>query len=136
MRIVLLMLLAAAGLAAGEEALSWGTEDDLWHAPSRKASNYAYKYQARLQQLKRGLARQGEEMRLPRDVLPETYEIALLPFIEVGNFTTKGHIDIYVKCQNSTRMISMNAADLQINEGSISVRRSLYRTIMRLYSTS
>ena len=49
-----------------------------------------YKYEQKLQQLNRLAARQGEDFRLPRDILPSLYSLQLLPFIEVGNFTTNG----------------------------------------------
>ena len=66
-------------------------EEDLWwEAPSRKADLYSYKYEQKLQQLNRLAARQGEDFRLPRDILPSLYSLQLLPFIEVGNFTTNG----------------------------------------------
>ena len=119
MRVVLLVLMAVAvfGSAISEEI----DEDQWWYAPSRKAPLYQHKYQGLREQLIRVAAKQGEDMRLPRDVLPDSYNIRLLPFIEVNNFTTDGYIEIFVDCKSATRNISMNAADLTINEASIKV---------------
>jgi hypothetical protein len=67
-------------------------EEDLWWwAPSQKAHFYSHKYEPKLQQLSRLAAKQGEDFRLPRDILPSLYSLQLLPFIEVGNFTTNGY---------------------------------------------
>ena len=119
MRVVLfgLLLVAAIGMAVGELK----TESRWWHAPSRKAPLYEHKYQGIRDQLVRAAARQGEDMRLPRDVLPTSYTIQLLPLFEEGNFTTEGYIEIVVECKIPTVNISMNAADLKINITSINV---------------
>jgi aminopeptidase N len=45
----------------------------------------------------------------------------LLPFIEVGKFTTDGYIEILVECKKVTSSISMNAAALTIDTASITV---------------
>ncbi|EFX67144.1 hypothetical protein DAPPUDRAFT_203795 [Daphnia pulex] len=63
----------------------------------------------------------NEDLRLPGDVLPSDYTIRLLPFIEEGNFTTDGHIDIFVDCVRDTNSISMNAADITFKKLSIAV---------------
>ncbi len=126
MRVVVLfglLLIAAIGMAVeelkAEEGGRW------WYTPSRKAPLYEHKYQGIRDQLVRAAARQGEDMRLPTDVLPTSYTIRLLPFIEVGNFTTDGHIEILVECKRNTSSISMNAADLTIDNKTVSVRAIL-----------
>ena len=68
-------------------------------------------------------ARQGEDMRLPRNLLPTIYTIRLLPFIEQGNFTTQGNVIILVDCMEDTHNITLNSADIDIDKISISVRR-------------
>ena len=123
MRVVVLfglLLIAAIGMAVGE--LTTGEGDRWWYAPSRKAPLYEQKYQGIRDQLVRAAARQGEDMRLPTDVVPTSYTIRLLPFIEVGNFTTDGYIEILVECKIATSSISMNAADLTIDDKTITVR--------------
>lgn len=92
-----------------------------WFAPSRKAHLHAYKYQAAIQNLNKLVKAQDVQMRLPTDVVPIRYAIRLLPIIEEGNFTTHGHIDIFVNCVKSTDMIMLNAADLTIHNTSIKV---------------
>lgn len=89
-----LILLLLACLSAGTST-SWQKQEEVdedrwWYAPSRKAHLHAHKYEQKLQQLNFATARQGEDFRLPRDVIPTLYNLRLLPFIEVGNFTTSG----------------------------------------------
>lgn len=62
-----------------------------------------------------------EEYRLPGDLLPTVYTIRLLPFIEEGNFTTDGYIEIYVDCVSDTKNIVLNAFDIKIHEASVAV---------------
>lgn len=69
-------------------------------------------------------------MRLPKNVLPISYDIQLLPIIEEGNFTTPGFVEIVVDCIETTSAISMNSADISIDESSIMVLetfRNLHR---------
>ena len=61
------------------------------------------------------------DMRLPKNVLPNSYDIKLIPIIEEGNFTTIGYIEILVDCFETTSNISMNSADISINQSSILV---------------
>ncbi len=114
-----MLLAVAVGSAIGRETMEG--EGPSWYAPSRKASLYADKYQGQLEQLMRAAARQDEDIRLPRDILPISYNIRLLPFIEVGNFTTHGYIEILVECKVATRNISLNAAELAIDWSSAKV---------------
>lgn len=113
MRIVFFLLVTAVATAMSEEISRIPSEEPGWYAPSRKAPIYAHKYQGLLNKLTRQEAKQGEGMRLPRDVLPTMYYIRLLPFIEEGNFTTKGYIEIDIDCVVATKNISMNAAELE-----------------------
>jgi hypothetical protein len=61
------------------------------------------------------------DMRLPKNALPISYDIKLIPIIEEGNFTTIGYIEILVDCLETTSSISMNSADISINQSSILV---------------
>lgn len=63
-----------------------------------------------------------EKYRLPGDLLPSFYAIRLLPFLEEGNFTTSGHIEILVDCVQDTKNIVLNSADITFDVLSISVR--------------
>ena len=96
------------------------TEPGTWWAPSRKAHFYAHKYKSRLEN--DPIGKVGEDLRLPTDILPSIYTVQLLPFIEEGNFTTHGSVEILVDCQRATRNISMNAAELTIDQSSITVK--------------
>ncbi|XP_046631005.1 aminopeptidase N-like [Daphnia pulicaria] len=88
-----------------------------WYTPSRKAHIYRHKYPKNIQ----AQPRQGEDLRLPGDVLPRLYNVRLLPFIEVGNWTTDGYVEIFLDCIISTVNISMNSLDLTIDPASITV---------------
>jgi hypothetical protein len=61
------------------------------------------------------------DMRLPKNVLPYSYDIKMIPIIEEGNFTTLGYIEILVDCLENTSNISMNSADISIDQYSILV---------------
>lgn len=121
MKIVIVLLAAVIGLAMSNELLQATSEEVWWEAPSRRAPFYAHKYRGLQERLKRAATRQGEEMRLPRDLLPSTYKIRLLPFIEEGNFTTHGYIEIVIDCKIATSNILLNAAELDIDTSSIQV---------------
>jgi len=95
-----------------------------YYTPSRKAHMYRHKYPsaASIGQ------KQGEDMRLSGDLRPSLYDVRLLPFIEVGNFTTDGYVEITFNCIRSTSNISINANQLTIDRASILVNeQSLLR---------
>lgn len=103
-----------------------------WYTPSRKAHFHSAKSKSRLMQ-KMMSNKVNEDLRLPGDVLPSTYSIRLLPFIEEGNFTTDGHIDIFVDCIRDTNSISMNAAEITFKLVSVTVKQTLSQ-LVRFYS--
>lgn len=70
---------------------------------------------------------QDPEYRLPSDIMPTSYSIRLLPFIEEGNFTIDGHVDIFADCVNDTNSITLNSLDILYDKGDITV--SLYFTL-------
>lgn len=92
-----------------------------WYTPSRKAYLFRHNY------AKNGDVepRQGEDLRLPGNILPRLYNIRLLPFIEVGNWTTDGYVEISVDCIIATVNISINSLDLTIDQPSITVNHHL-----------
>lgn len=98
-----------------EEGARW------WYTPSRKAHFYSAKYERKLKNELQKAGKVGEDLRLPTDVLPSLYNIQLLPFIEEGNFTTNGHVDIFIDCVRATRNISFHAAEITFDHDSIKV---------------
>lgn len=92
-----------------------------WYTPSRKAHLYAGKYRSLIEYAKTKSVVAQEDHRLPNNLVPTVYSIRLLPFLEEGNFTTDGFIQIFVNCTKSTRDIVLNAAELVIKEDSIQV---------------
>lgn len=96
-----------------------------WYTPSKKANIFKHRHSQAVK-LHDKSARQGEEMRLPGDIIPIDYTIEMLPFVELiesGNYTTNGYVEIIVQVVKATRNISINSADLEIDELSISVIR-------------
>ncbi|XP_046441609.1 aminopeptidase Ey-like [Daphnia pulex] len=72
------------------------------------------------------------DMRLPKNFLPISYDIKLIPIIEEGNFTTIGYIEILVDCLETTSNISMNSADITINQPSILVTNLFSQDIVEV----
>ncbi len=70
---------------------------------------------------KRRAGRGGEELRLPRDILPRLYEVTLLPILIEGNFTTEGSVNILVDCVQSTNNITLHIADITFNPAEVTV---------------
>nr|CAH0105565.1 unnamed protein product [Daphnia galeata] len=62
-----------------------------------------------------------EIYRLPGDLLPSVYTLRLLPFLEEGNFTTDGHVTIFVDCVSDTKNIVLNSIDIDIHRTTITV---------------
>ncbi len=62
-----------------------------------------------------------EIYRLPDDLLPSVYTLRLLPFLEEGNFTTDGHVTIFVDCVSDTKNIVLNSIDIDIHGTTITV---------------
>lgn len=104
-----------------------------WYTPSRKAHIYRHRFNKALKQLEqqhnpKNTNKQGEDMRLPGDIIPISYDVRMLPFVELiesGNYTTEGSVVIVVECIRSTRNISINSAELVIRRGTISVSECL-----------
>ncbi|XP_057331888.1 aminopeptidase N [Microplitis mediator] len=55
------------------------------------------------------------DVRLPKSVIPDSYEIKLMPFIWEGNFTFNGEVTIYVNVTKDTKNITLHAADMKID---------------------
>lgn len=66
-------------------------------------------------------SRAGEELRLPRSVLPRLYEVTLLPILIEGNFTTEGSVNILVDCVLPTSNITLHIADITFSSSSVLV---------------
>ena len=66
--------------------------------------------------------KQGEDLRIPGDLLPITYKIFLVPLIEVTNFKTDGYVEIDFTCVRSTLDITINSGQNTIDPSSITVR--------------
>lgn len=92
-----------------------------WYTPSRRSHQHSHRSKSRL--MREMMSNKvNEDIRLPGDITPSAYTIKLLPFIEEGNFTTDGEIEILINCVRDTNNITLNAADITIKQLSVAVR--------------
>ena len=61
------------------------------------------------------------DWRLPRWVLPRNYKLRLLPYLEEGNFTTDGQVDILLECMEETKLIVLHIAEITIVKDGLQV---------------
>lgn len=59
------------------------------------------------------------DVRLPRSVVPHSYKLKLVPFLQEGNFTFHGDVEILVNVTSDTSNITLHAADLVIDRVSV-----------------
>lgn len=95
-----------------------------WYTPSRKAHYYsgAERFERRLKSFQKVQNRSHrEDLRLPRHLIPTVLTIRLLPLFEEGNFTSHGHIDVFLDCVEDTSNITLNARHITVDQSSITV---------------
>ena len=62
-----------------------------------------------------------KDVRLPKNLRPIHYEIRLLPWMEEGNFTTSGFIEVLMECVEQTNKIVLHSAEIEIDRMSVQV---------------
>lgn len=62
------------------------------------------------------------DVRLPKAVVPDSYQLWLIPFIWEGNFTFHGEVKILVNVTLDTNNVTLHAADMKIDEGFTNIR--------------
>ena len=62
------------------------------------------------------------DVRLPRAVVPDSYELKLIPFIWEGNFTFNGEVKILVNVTEDTKNVTLHAVDMVIDESFTTIR--------------
>lgn len=65
------------------------------------------------------------DWRLPEWILPRQYKLRLLPFLEEGNFTTDGQVEILLECMEETKLIVLHMADITIVKEGLQVSHSI-----------
>lgn len=60
-------------------------------------------------------------VRLPKSVVPKSYDLNLVPFIWEGNFTFNGEVKIIVSVVQDTTNVTLHAVDMDIDEKFTSV---------------
>ncbi|KAJ8681952.1 hypothetical protein QAD02_017744 [Eretmocerus hayati] len=68
-----------------------------------------------------GATKKNLDVRLPESVVPDSYEIDLVPFIWPGNFTFAGKVKILVNVTKDTTKIILHAVDMEIDEKATTV---------------
>jgi aminopeptidase N len=61
------------------------------------------------------------DVRLPRAVKPDSYEIKIIPFIYEGNFTFSGKVSVIVNVTETTSNITLHFNDIKIYEDTVTV---------------
>lgn len=62
-----------------------------------------------------------QNVRLPKSVIPESYEIKLIPFIFENNFTFRGEVKILLNVTEDINNVTLHANDLEIDPESVKV---------------
>ncbi|XP_035717445.1 aminopeptidase N-like isoform X1 [Vespa mandarinia] len=62
------------------------------------------------------------DVRLPKSIVPDSYELRLVPFIWEGNFTFNGEVTIVVNVTENTKNVTLHATDMKIDESLTSIR--------------
>lgn len=68
------------------------------------------------------------DWRLPEWVLPRQYKLRLLPYLEDGNFTTDGQVEILLECMQETQLIVLHMAEITIVKDGLQVIYSYFCT--------
>ena len=59
------------------------------------------------------------DVRLPRHMKPELYNLQLLPFIIPENFTIDGHLELTMVCQSVGKNVTLHMADMKLGNMTI-----------------
>ncbi|KAL0271356.1 UNVERIFIED_CONTAM: hypothetical protein PYX00_008471 [Menopon gallinae] len=71
-----------------------------------------------------GNERKFMKVRLPRSVVPDSYEIKLIPFLLNDNFTFSGEVLITVNATEDADRVTLHVKEIEIEEKSVVVKRS------------
>lgn len=58
-----------------------------------------------------------KDVRLPRSIVPVTYNVSIIPFLAEGNFTFHGFVKIVINITEDCNNITLHATDLDIMNG-------------------
>jgi len=62
------------------------------------------------------------DVRLPVHLLPEQYNLQLIPFIVQNNFTIDGYVEISMLCMEPGRNITLHSKDIEIQNKTVTVQ--------------
>ena len=64
---------------------------------------------------------QVQDFRLPRHLIPELYNVKLVPFIIPDNFTIRGHLDLTMDCLLAAQNVTLHVADMTLDNDTITL---------------
>lgn len=62
---------------------------------------------------------EDSDVRLPTSIVPHSYKLKLIPFLQEGNFTFQGEVQILVNVTSTTSNITLHADELLIDSVSV-----------------
>mgnify|MGYP002715765487 CR=1 FL=1 len=62
-----------------------------------------------------------ENLRLPKSVVPDSYDVKLIPFLSENNFTFNGEIKILINVTENTNNVTLHVNDIEIYTDSIAL---------------
>lgn len=62
---------------------------------------------------------EDSDVRLPTSIVPHSYKLKLIPFLQEGNFTFQGDVQILVNVTSTTSNITLHADELLIDSVSV-----------------
>ncbi|XP_025986451.2 aminopeptidase N [Solenopsis invicta] len=68
------------------------------------------------------LIKKNIDVKLPKAVVPDSYELWLIPFIWEGNFTFHGEVKILINVTMDTNNVTLHAVDMKIDENFTNIR--------------
>lgn len=81
-----------------------------------------------------GRARKVRDVRLPTHLLPRSYNIRLLPFIEEGNFTFDGSVKIHLHAVSDGNNVTVHVKDMIINNDSVKLTDTTTGSTLKIVS--
>lgn len=63
------------------------------------------------------------DVRLPKNIVPDRYDIRIIPFIFEGNFTFHGVVNIVINVTEETLNVSLHFDDMKIDTASLTVHQ-------------
>lgn len=77
-----------------------------------------------IQSLHKLLTQESLKYRLPTNISPQKYVISVTPYLEVGNFTVDGHVEIEADVVQQTRQIVLHSAEIKVHTVTVTANQT------------